>query len=170
LLYHDPSNLNAMEVGLSGRSHPGCDSFLLMSSFSNSFCSFLPLEIESSHARVKVLQGFRHVIVCAYRAKILFSWGVHEELGFLLNGSWRFAAGLAWGTDEQTLKEAFSSFGEVLDGTEAYDSNPVSLLSKIGVYHSFYVFFSRFFVLSLKWMMTRFYFLCSQDHLWQRYW
>jgi hypothetical protein len=26
--------------------------------------------------------------------------------------------GLAWGTDEQTLKEAFSSFGDVLDGTE----------------------------------------------------
>jgi hypothetical protein len=57
-----------MEVGLSGRSHPGCDSFPLMSSFSNSFCSFLPFEIESSHARVKVLQGFRHVIVCGYCA------------------------------------------------------------------------------------------------------
>ncbi|CAM6047253.1 unnamed protein product [Sphagnum compactum] len=26
-----------------------------------------------------------------------------------------FIGGLAWGTDEQTLKEAFSSFGEVLD-------------------------------------------------------
>jgi hypothetical protein len=26
--------------------------------------------------------------------------------------------GLAWGTDEQTLKEAFSSFGDVLDGTD----------------------------------------------------
>jgi RNA recognition motif-containing protein len=76
-----------------------------------------------------------------------------------------FIGGLAWGTDEQTLKEAFSSFGEVLDGTEASDSNPVSLLSKIGEYHSFYVFFSRFVVLSSNWMMMRFYFLCSQDHL-----
>jgi hypothetical protein len=27
--------------------------------------------------------------------------------------------GLAWATDEQTLKEAFSSFGEVIEGTDA---------------------------------------------------
>jgi hypothetical protein len=38
--------------------------------------------------------------------------------------------GLAWATDEQTLKEAFSSFGEVIEGTEAsFPQTHILLLS-----------------------------------------
>jgi hypothetical protein len=82
LLYHDPSNLKRYGSRFEWKIAPWItlmSSFsngFLSSFFSNSFCSFLPLEIESSHARVKVLQGFRHVIVWDYCA---FSLGVYTK-------------------------------------------------------------------------------------------
>ncbi len=101
-----------------------------------SWVSWFPLRAQSlgfkSSERLEVLGRLRQVWVIRLDPVVssttfcLCTRRINGVLCLL----WKKKTGLAWATDEQTLKEAFSSFGEVIEGTEAsFPQTHILLLS-----------------------------------------